>query len=345
MHLLYTDQCNLNCIHCFSKMGLHEKNSEMTFAEKVSILDEMKRIGICELLIGGGEPFIIADIFDFIKECNERSIVVKIFTNGLLIGNSNFSHVLNAKIAYLAISVDGTSPEEYKSVRGIDGLSTVKDNIQKLKAADCEYEILICATINRFNCNNPEGFLRFMTETKADRLKIRGTKPNGNILNNRDVMVDPLTYKRFLCEIQKLYLKKYNGQFKLDLTWGDFRLNYDDQTQALIVQSVDLPYENYGCVAAKTAMSIDSFGIGMPCGFLPESLQSRDSVIEKSILEVWHKNSAFQYLRSLTANEVCANCELYVVCRGGCISRIVFDGQAPNGLDPWCPKKFFPIYI
>lgn len=347
LHLLYTNTCNLNCIHCFSKTLSERKQNEMTFDDKVKILDEMKKIGICEILIGGGEPFVKDDIYDFIFECNKRDIVVKIFTNGLLFAKGNFDKILNADIAYLAISVDGTTNEEYAVTRGIEGLDTVKDVIKKLKREKCRYPILVSTTINHFNCKNPQEYLDFMMETGADRLKIRATKPNGNINENRDVMIAPDKYLDFLVKIQSLYNLFYKNKFKLDITWGDFRLYFDEETQEIKVLPADLPYEQYGCVAGKTAMCINADGIGTPCGFLPDDLQPgiEDNVIKKSILEVWQQGTIFTRLRHIEGNSECINCEEYTLCRGGCIARIRFSGQEINGIDPWCIKKYFPIEV
>lgn len=347
LHLLYTNGCNLNCIHCFSKTLADLGHYEMSFDEKVKILDEMKKIGMCEILIGGGEPFVKNDIYDFIKECNKRDIVVKIFTNGLLFAGDNFEKLLNADIAYLAVSVDGTSNEDYMFTRGVDGLDTIKDLIKKLKKNHCKYPILISTTINHFNCKNPEGYLKFMLETGADRLKIRATKPNGNINENREVMIQPEEYLEFLTEIQGLYNKEYQDKFKMDITWGDFRLYFDEETQEIKVLEADLPYDQYGCVAGKTAMCINADGVGTPCGFLPEELQPKEdeNVMQKGILGVWHQGQSFNRLRHLKGNETCNNCDEYDLCRGGCIARIYFSGQDINGIDPWCIKKYFPVRV
>lgn len=347
LHLLYTNKCNLNCIHCFSKDLTADCSDEITFFDKILLLDEMKKIGICEILIGGGEPLIKDDIFEFIRECNNRNITVKIFSNGTLIDERNFGSVLNMNVAYLAISVDGTTKESYEITRRYDGLQDIIHNIKKLKKHRCAYPILISTTINSYNCAEPESYLRFMMDTGADRLKIRATKPNGNIVAHRDVMVSPKKYIEFLISIQSLYNSKYKNFFKMDLTWGDFRLEYDAETNALIVSETDLPYDNYGCVAGKTAMCINSDGIGTPCGFLPDSIQAdaMENVVKDSILHVWHNGKSFNRLRNLCGNNECTSCDLYNLCRGGCVARIMFETQSIDGVDPWCIKKFFPAYL
>ena len=256
---------------------------------------------------------------------------------------ANFEKILNADIAYIAVSVDGTNNEEYALTRGVDGLSIVKNNILKLKKAGCKYPILISTTINNYNQYNPIGFLEFTEECYADRLKIRATKPNGNILKDSSVMINPNDYLTFLGTIQKKYNEKYAEKFQMDLTWGDFRLYYDYESGTLNVLDADLPYTDYGCVAGKTAMCIGADGIGTPCGFLPDDMQggTEENVIEKSILDVWHNGKSFILTRSLTGNKTCRECDLYDTCRGGCVARNSYYNHDVNGVDPWCIKQFF----
>lgn len=346
MHLMYTKECNLNCIHCFTHEDAKSMEKDMTFSQKVKILDEMKKIGMCEILIGGGEPFLENDIFDFVRECNKRDIVVKIFTNGLLL-NNEFEKLLQMDIAYLAISIDGYDQMSYKKTRGSSNFDTIKNNIIKLKKNECKYPIVISTTINSYNCEEPGGFLKLTQEVKADRLKIRATKPSGNINLNKDVMIEPTEYKTFLLNIQKLYNEQYRDKFGLDLTWGDFRVDYNIKDDCLEVLETDLPYNNYGCVAAKTSMCINSDGTGIPCGFLPISAdaQSKENVVKRGILEVWHTGKSFLELRNMAGNDMCNACEIYETCRGGCVARNIFYKNDKDGVDPWCIKKYFPIFM
>ena len=83
VHFYYTSSCNLNCAHCFSKSD--SSPFEMTFEEKIHMLDQMYELGVNEILIGGGEPFTKRDFPDFVEACLARDIVTKVFTNGLVL--------------------------------------------------------------------------------------------------------------------------------------------------------------------------------------------------------------------------------------------------------------------
>ena len=129
VHFYYTSSCNLNCAHCFTKNAAVA--TEMSFDEKVNMLDQMYELGVNEILIGGGEPFTKSDFPDFVEACLSRDIITKVFTNGLLLSDKKLvERMANWNLKYMSISIDGADEEEYEKVRGIKGLSIIKRNLQ-----------------------------------------------------------------------------------------------------------------------------------------------------------------------------------------------------------------------
>ena len=139
VHFYYTSSCNLNCAHCFTKNAAVA--TEMSFDEKVNMLDQMFELGVNEILIGGGEPFTKSDFPDFVEACLSRDIITKVFTNGLLLSDKKLvERMANWNLKYMSISIDGADEEEYEKVRGIKGLSTIKRNLEELKSC-CNFTI------------------------------------------------------------------------------------------------------------------------------------------------------------------------------------------------------------
>ncbi len=344
LHFYYTYACNLNCKHCFSKNNAALAKKELTFEEKLMMLDEMQKLGICEILIGGGEPFIKKDFFDFVEECLRREIVTKVFTNGLLLTQNIIDRIAGWKLKYLSISIDGINDEEYAKLRGVSGISILKNNIRLLRAK-ANYPVAISITVNTFNYNSYAQYLQLMEEIRIDRLKIRPTKPSGNVYENKDVYLTAEQYVHFVKNIYQTWLKDYSDKFDLDCSWGDARVYYDEESNQLDILADPFPYEGFGCFAGKASMVMDACGYVLPCGFLPEAMQrtESDKFPQKSLKEIWDNGKRFVALRGVPANEECPNCEYYGSCRGGCIARILFAKKKLNDVDPWCPKKFFPI--
>lgn len=346
VHFYYTTKCNLNCTHCFTKDS-SEYGSELSFEEKTRMLDEMHKLGITEILIGGGEPFTKADFPDFVEACLNRNIVTKVFTNGLLLDDELIERMSTWKIRYLSISVDGYSNEEYALVRRIDnGIDIIKEKIRKLKTK-CTFPIAISITVNSHNYMYPHEFLKLANELGVDRIKVRPVKPGGNVNQNKTIFLTADNYVYFIREMQKEWNNCYRGKFQLDFSWGDSRLYYNSETNTVEVVNIAFPYEGYGCYAGKVSIVFDSFGNALPCGFLPKSMQrsEHDNLREKTIKQIWDDGKKFLALRSLLGNKECEECTYFAACRGGCIARILYEGKKICDTDPWCLKQYFPIKL
>lgn len=345
IHYCYTYECNLNCKHCFTK--LQRRNSpELTFQEKLQMLDQMSALGISEILVGGGEPLVKTDFLDFVDACNQKAISVKVFTNGLLLDESFIKALSTRKIQYLSVSIDGTSEEEYQATRGVRALETVIANIRTAKKY-CTFPVAISVTVNSQNWGNARGYLEIAKRANADRIKIRPTKPSGNVNVNPEIYPTPQQYLEFMKDIQRLWNREYKDLFRLDFSWGDTRIRYNPDSDALEVIHNPFPYQGYGCFAGKGSMVIRANGDVSPCGFLPETMQTRtgDNVREKTIKELWDTAPRFTALRKIAENPKCVNCRYYDVCRGGCIARILYNNRKLNDTDPWCLDEFFPAKL
>jgi len=346
VHFYYTSSCNLNCAHCFTKQNAHKV--ELTYDQKIDMLDQMVDLGIGEILIGGGEPFTKSDFPDFVEACIARDISTKVFTNGLLLDNDELiSRMSSWKLRYMAISFDGANDDDYAYVRGVSGLETIRTVAKKIKSS-CSFELVAQVTVNHQNFDKAAQIVDRAFEFGFDRLKVRPIKPGGNVLLNPELFISAEQYSQFLVEAQRRYLEKYcESSFRVDFGWGDNRLFYNKESQAIEVLDVVYPYEDYGCLAAKLNIIFDSAGYAITCGFLPKELRSTDEdcLTKKTIKDIWSNGVMFKKLRNQPGNPTCRNCEYYEICRGGCIARNLFVGKDVNDVDPWCIKKYFPLKV
>lgn len=345
IHFYYTSKCNLNCTHCFTKNS--DVKREMTFSEKISMLDQMYELGVNEILIGGGEPFIQSDFPDFVEECLKRNIITKVFTNGLLLNDKKLVERMSKwSIKYLSISIDGADEEEYEKVRGIKGLQKIKENLKYLKE-NCDFTIAASITVNPYNYYNTKKILELIADFGFDRLKVRPVKPAGNVLKNKDIFLTAEQYASFIKNTQKIWNRQYKEMFTLDFSWGDTRLVYNKDKNQVEPLDITYPYEGYGCFAGKVNIVFDSGGNALTCGFLPDDLSknNEDNLQFKSLKEIWETGQKFESLRNVKGNKVCENCKYYSVCRGGCMARNLFINRDINLPDPWCLNKYLPIKI
>ena len=79
-----TYACNLACHHCLSSSGRRDPR-ELTTAEAKSVIDELQRMQVFYVNIGGGEPTIRPDFWEILDYATAHDVGVKFSTNGVRI--------------------------------------------------------------------------------------------------------------------------------------------------------------------------------------------------------------------------------------------------------------------
>ncbi len=96
-----TNDCNLSCKGCYACSQQREKSGEIDIERIKSVLGEAVELGVCVVMIAGGEPLMKKGILDLPLMYPDTLFVM--FTNGLLLG----AHGELAKNLVPIISVEG----------------------------------------------------------------------------------------------------------------------------------------------------------------------------------------------------------------------------------------------
>ena len=76
--------CNLACAHCLSSSGKRDPR-ELSTDECKGLIDELARMRVFYVNVGGGEPLVRRDFLELVDHAVERRVGVKFSTNGALI--------------------------------------------------------------------------------------------------------------------------------------------------------------------------------------------------------------------------------------------------------------------
>src|ERR1700712_1482027 len=79
-----TYACNLACTHCLSSSGRRDPR-ELSTAQCKEVIDELERMQVFYVNIGGGEPTVRSDFFELVDYATEHGVGVKFSTNGIRI--------------------------------------------------------------------------------------------------------------------------------------------------------------------------------------------------------------------------------------------------------------------
>ena len=118
-----TYACNLACVHCLSSSGRRDPR-ELTTAECLAVIDELERMQVFYVNIGGGEPTVRRDFWELVEYAVEHHVGVKFSTNGSRITPRSRPAIAGTDYVDVQISLDGATAEVNDRVRGAGSYAT-----------------------------------------------------------------------------------------------------------------------------------------------------------------------------------------------------------------------------
>ena len=119
-----TLRCNLNCVHCYGRLPLDDKQSqreELNFSEVCTLLDDAAQAGCLWLLITGGEPLVRPDFVEIYTYAKKKGFLTSLFTNGTLITEKLANHLQEYSPYLVEITLYGVTRETHERVTRVSG--------------------------------------------------------------------------------------------------------------------------------------------------------------------------------------------------------------------------------
>lgn len=112
------DGCNLQCLHCdIWKTKRNPKRMNLGQMKRV-VLVLKDWLGIFQVNLTGGEPFLNKNTIPLIKFAFNQGILVHTNSNGFLIDQKLAREIVESGLNSLSISLDSLKPEVYNRLRG-----------------------------------------------------------------------------------------------------------------------------------------------------------------------------------------------------------------------------------
>ena len=316
-----TYACNLSCVHCLSSSGRRDPR-ELTTAEAKAVIDELERMQVFYVNIGGGEPTVRPDFWELVDYATEHHVGVKFSTNGVKITPEVATRLASSDYVDVQISLDGATPEINDAVRGPGSYDTALRAMQNL--ADAGFRgFKISVVMTRQNVSQLDAFKALADRFDA-QLRITRLRPSGR---GADVWDD-----LHVTAAQQRELYDWLVSHGENVLTGDsfFHLaGYGDGA---------MPGLNL-CGAGRVVCLIDPVGDVYACPFaIHENFLAGNVRDTEGFAGVWRTSELFRGLREPQSAGACTSCSAYDACRGGCMAAKFFTGLPLDGPDPECVK-------
>lgn len=128
VELSLTNRCNLKCIWC-SDNDLRQRqgiNIDLDEETLFRLFEDLKQGGTSGVVLeGGGEPTLHRQFHRIAAKLAELGLAAGLITNGILPIAAN----ILGGIEWVRVSLDASTPEEFRALKGYDGFEQVLSNI------------------------------------------------------------------------------------------------------------------------------------------------------------------------------------------------------------------------
>jgi TusA-related sulfurtransferase len=190
---LYTNfDCNLHCDYCCVRSSPTAPRRELGLARVQRIAREAAELGVKEIFVTGGEPFLLEDIGEILLACAGVAPTT-VLTNGMLFTGRRAESLraLPHDRIVLQISLDSATPELHDLHRGPGTWARTREGIQRARAHG--FRVRLAATVS--TDAEAEAFRQFLDKEKIAaedrvirRIALRGSATEGVALSRADLV-------------------------------------------------------------------------------------------------------------------------------------------------------------
>src|SRR5918996_6103464 len=278
-----TYACNLACAHCLSASGRRDPR-ELSAAEAESVIDELQRMQVFYVNIGGGEPTVRPDFWELLDYAIGHDVGVKFSTNGIKLDKARARQLAATDYVDVQISLDGATAEVNDAVRGTGSFATATRALENLAEAGMA-GVKVSVVVTRENAGQLDEF-KALTDRYGAQLRITRLRPSGRGADVWDQLHPTQAQQREL--------------YSWLLANGD-RVLTGDSFFHLSALGEALPGLNL-CGAGRVVCLIDPVGDVYACPFVLHPEFRAGSVLDPGgFAAVWRESSLFLSLREPTS--------------------------------------------
>src|ERR1700742_1469860 len=283
-----TYACNLSCVHCLSSSGRRDPR-ELSTAECKAVIDELERMQVFYVNIGGAEPTVRPDFWELVDYATEHHVGGKLSTNCVKITPEAATRLAGSDYVDVQISLDGATADVNDAVRGAGSYATALRAMENLAAAGMRtFKLSVVCT--RHNIPQLDAF-KALADHYGAQLRLTRLRPSGRGADVWDDLHPTAAQQRELYDCL--------------LAHGDNVLTGDPFFH-LAAYGEPLPGLNL-CGAGRVVCLIDPVGDVYACPFAIHDAFLAGNVGDPGgFSTVWRSSELFQELRRPQSGGACA---------------------------------------
>lgn len=323
-----TAKCNMNCIHCGSDCNCDVKGEELSTAECIEVLEDIRDVGGANLIVfSGGEPMLREDLGTLTNMCSLFDIKTAVISNAFMVNENTIKKIKAMNLLAYGISIDAADPYLHDYIRGVNHAF---DHVEKAIKLLQENNIVptIVTTVHKLNYTQLPKIRDFLIKNNVKLWQIQYGDNIGRM--PKDCQLAEAQYfevARFILETRQKYPKEF------------LKVSGADVFGYMSKMAMDLQKHWCGCMAGIAFAGISADGSVRGCLSMQADKYIEGNVRERSFKEIWQDKNSFSYNRRFDCSMLtgyCRTCQYAAVCKGGCMRAASIHGGRDN---PYCLYK------
>ena len=318
--------CNLRCKYCYiGNEHNHLKPIIQQFDSIKKIIDQLKKFGIKEIVLLGGEPTLHPDIERIAQYVKSKGFDAQgIVTNGTKL-NDQIIKILKSNEFWIDVSIRAGDDNTFYELTGIeDSYEKMLDGIKLLIRHEIPVGLEFDVTaINYLHLYSSIDKLRRMN-LRIKQVQVHRLVPSLDLNESPDLKPKLEHYLEIFPQLENI-----RNQFGIPAFFED----------GFPFCLVDQKYWDFiaPCGCGFTIVTVDPYGNMRHCSCSNKIL---GNIFVDDINQIWEK-VVHNYQPASSHHSICKKCDFLEVCRGGCRST----GQFSNEKFDEFSMEFTPIRI
>jgi radical SAM protein with 4Fe4S-binding SPASM domain len=332
VYLFVTNDCNLRCTHCYVSSGDYVPPREMTTDEIFGLIDQARELGATRFLVTGGEPFMVRDIYEIIRQISADTDLVML-TNGTYFTERNIARLeqsIGRGRVSLQISLDGPTAELHDAIRG---KGTFEKTVRAIsRVVEHGFDVAISTAVSRHTVDHMTEMTRLVGRLGGRAHHILLMQEWGRAIDHKpELMIPPPR----IVEVMRA-CKAVGDEIGVTID-NDASLRV--RIKGKHGRKTDL------CSCGWDTLAVFSDGQVYPCVWLAGAPGMECGSIREQPLEgIWRTSPVLESIRRVSVQNraLCSDCHLKFLCAGGSPCSSHFASLATRGrsdvhaAEPYC---------
>ena len=323
-----TYSCNFRCQICFTDSG-NPAPMELTTSEAKKMLVDARDVGVDDVIVSGGEPFMRKDMTEILSYMGNLGLLARIASNGSLLTDEILGELRDHSLTKsFQISLDTLDSDLYSRIHGttLDGLEVALAALRRIQ--EHGFHTTVSVRLTPATLPGIEELLDRALAEGWSTVTVHCPLHTGRIGDAFPQDADVLGILRPVLEHfaglpEKWLIETY-------IPWAQYH-----PVMKQVAQEVRVIHR--GCRAGRDRLTVNPDGTLSPCVCMDVKDAHIGNVRNDSFAEAYQDAAICKMLRSPVRYGICRECVHVSTCGGGCrASAYALTGRV-DGQDESCP--------